>query len=306
VFQQIDLLARIKNTYQAPLHNIEEILSILDMRARLSPVDSTADFIEYLKSVILHYTPAPEAFSYGPSLPGNWEDFITGPRLPLSRYGAFAASLLNLVVQDHTVRAGPGTRQRFSVRRASDSPVRYAVVTVNYDTLLENIALFFSTAYAGDVRFTRANQRDGLDWDSETYLAKLHGSVDESSIVPPTWNKVLNAQIISTWRLAFRVLRDATQLRVLGYSLPDTDTYVRYLLKAAALDAPHLKNVDVLCLDPDGRVEQRYDDFVTLPTYRFANIDLMRYLEGIERSFSRRGAEMTFDGLESLHTRLFG
>jgi hypothetical protein len=273
------------------------------MRAQMETSGAAEPFIHYLKSVIVHHTPAVSAFGYGAPLPENWQDRFCGSEFPYNLYATFCACLLNIVAEDHQVRTGSTNRDRFTVERAGDASTRYSVVTVNYDTLLENIAEFFRTEYNGDVHFVRDSSA-ALNWEENTYLAKLHGSAEEGGIVPPTWNKILHPEILQTWQMAHKILSQATQIRVIGYSLPDTDTYVRYLLKAAALIAPHLKCIDVLCLDSGGHVRRRYDEFVTLPTYRFVNGSVTDYLGSL--AGRRTGERMVYAELEEVHARYFG
>jgi hypothetical protein len=54
---------------------------------------------------------------------------------------------------------------------------------------------------------------------------------------------------------------------------------VKYLLKAAAVKASHLKRIDVICLDSGGRVKQRYDELITFVRYRFVNARVEDYLD---------------------------
>ena len=92
----------------------------------------------------------------------------------------------------------------------------------------------------------------------------------------------------------------------MGYSLPDTDSYVRYLLKSAVIEAPRLKRIDVLCRDEDGRVKGRYDAFVAMPFYRFRNLDMADYLETVfSLTIQRRSTRFRLDRLEEAHESLF-
>lgn len=72
--------------------------------------------------------------------------------------------------------------------------------------------------------------------NSNPVLAKLHGSID-TDIIPPTWNKseISNKKILDAWELAHKVLIEANYIRIIGYSLPSTDTYIKYLLRSAAI-----------------------------------------------------------------------
>src|SRR5271169_6346674 len=97
-------------------------------------------------------------------------------------------------------------------------------------------------------------------------------------IIPPTWNKKLSTSILATWRKAHQLLTDANQVRILGYSLPVTDAYIKYLLKSAGANAANLKRIDILCKDSSGTVQQCYKDFVTFNSMRFKNCRIEDYL----------------------------
>ena len=81
-------------------------------------------------------------------------------------------------------------------------------------------------------------------------ILKLHGSLNfpaacseskpkftrvvaEPLILPPVFNKMDNATpLAKTWQLALQRLNAAKNIAIVGYSLPRTDTYMQYFLKA--------------------------------------------------------------------------
>lgn len=58
VFKTIERLSISKNYYETDLFNIEEILSILEMRELLGEEEVRSLFIKYIIDVIEHYTPS--------------------------------------------------------------------------------------------------------------------------------------------------------------------------------------------------------------------------------------------------------
>src|SRR5205823_3247496 len=127
----------------------------------------------------------------------------------------------------------------------------YSVVTLNYDLVLENCFSYLAEHFHAEKEhgFFRECEEDLGQFDEHTHLAKLHGTVDAGTIVPPTWNKGLQGNIRPAWRLAYKLLTEANHIRIIGYSLPLADAYVKYLLKAAIIHCERLKTIDVLCLD---------------------------------------------------------
>ena len=51
-------------------------------------------------------------------------------------------------------------------------------------------------------------------------------------LIPPTWYKSFGIVLREVWRQALRALRDASRIVIVGFSMPDTDLHIRYLLAA--------------------------------------------------------------------------
>ena len=296
-----------KNYYNTDLLNIEEILSILDMQSFLEESGKSLKpvFIDYIKAVIEFYTPQ-NPLRDPNKLPGNWHGFLFDPKW--NGHGLFILNLLRLSIRNQRgVNSNNTPFSRFLVERCTDDDFRYSALTLNYDCVLESFCKSFTTLYqpTKPVEFQRGEYEDL--WNTPT-LAKLHGCVQEGCIVPPTWNKGAHKDIIPAWRKAYFLLQEANHIRFVGYSLPAADTYVKYLLKSAALTSPHLKTIDVICHDPTGAVKARYDEFVDFSFYRFANSKTEDYLAAVYspyefkyvKSFSHDD-KVEFRQLEDVH-----
>lgn len=82
--------------------------------------------------------------------------------------------------------------------------------------------------------------------------------VPEPLIVPPTWNKTQYHQEIShVWSQAAKNLSEAENIFVIGYSLPDTDQFFRYLYALGTVGESLLKRFWVF--DPDPQVGKRFE-----------------------------------------------
>lgn len=73
-------------------------------------------------------------------------------------------------------------------------------------------------------------------------------TVEDPLIVPPVSNKSGNDQLICIWKRAIEVLRSSRRLVACGYSMPATDSYMRFFLKTAL--GPNLNLSEVLVFDP--------------------------------------------------------
>ena len=267
------------NRYKADFDNIEEILSIMQMKDDLGVGSSESKSMQdYISDVVNRYTPELKE-------PSNAEDqplqggkdqimriFGAGPLLPA--YGYFVASLLNL---KFVTKKTPDADQKFQVHASIEQEkVSYSIITVNYDMVLETFGAFLQT------HFMDQGTPDFFSPDSVLPLAKLHGSANKKEIlVAPTWNKSLTTTILPAWKLAYNLLSKAHYIRMIGYSLPLADSYIQYLFKAAAKDSDNLKWFDVICLDDkDSTVKRRYESFFR-SRLRFYGIDTESYLHHI-------------------------
>jgi hypothetical protein len=280
VFNQIRDFSVVKNYYDSDLFNIEEILSILEMASQLEGKRLKKNFIKYLSDVIEYYTP--QIIPYQEPLPSNWERVIFSDARIQNNFGIFYAAIQNLRIEAQMVDYHNRRLRRCRIERCKNPAARYALITLNYDRVLEKFAEYpyshiplprnqppFVSEFGDKIQ----------PFSQGAIIAKLHGSVGLENIVPPTWSKGVDRKILAAWRIAYQALVEATQIRIIGYSLPEADAYVKYLLKAAVRKAPHLKRLDVLCLDPDGTVRRRYDAFIEFPLYRFRNDSVTNYLE---------------------------
>lgn len=302
VYEIINQLARIKNVYSTDLYNIEEILSLVEMQSYLAgqhnPTHSL--LIDYITDVIQFHTPQI------PSPMENHEHWgmnVAGTA-PWYRFVEFTAGLLPYAFRG---TGQPGGPFHWEATPRQNPQVRYSVVTLNYDLILETGAQQVRRRTCGDLSFSR----DPKDLSSPTFngvlLAKLHGSIDTYDIIPPTWSKTLPTPGPGTdWELAFKLLSRANHIRFIGYSLPAGDSNVRYLFQAAVARSEHLKTIHVICKDPDGGVRRRYDDLVVFPNYRFHEGDTEEYLSRVENSSQEWPEGGQYFNLEFAHNAVFG
>lgn len=300
VFSTLDDLAATKNYFAADLFNIEEVLSLLEMRDALGGDESTDEVQQYLKDVITYYTPE-IVYGHDGVMPGNWHDWVFGDA-PFREFGSFVASLLGVQIERTGGHGGAG----LMAVRMSGPETKYDVVSLNYDLVLERFVEYIQEHFALSGGFNRTPDSTSSPHDANApLLAKLHGSAD-GTVIPPTWSKALRPEIAEAWRAAFAILQAANHLRIVGYSLPANDTYVRYLLKAAVLGSSNLKSLDVICLDSDGSVERRFSEFIDFPYYRFFNLDVREYLRANLNALPKGAATegRRFDRLELGHAEV--
>lgn len=87
-------------------------------------------------------------------------------------------------------------------------------------------------------------------------------------LVPPTWNKSAyqtGQGMSNVWRKAAEVLAATEVLVVVGYSLPPSDLFFRYLLAIGLHSGTRIQRVLVINPDGDGHVRKEIEDVLGRP-----------------------------------------
>ena len=284
--------------------NIEEALSILEMSEYLGRDTKKNLYAQLIKDVIRNYTPDIPHIDTS-KLGQSWKEHIFSEDRDNKwhYYGHFVASLLNLSVtqiDDYNLKL-------LRSIRLQTTQANYSVVTLNYDLVLENITEFINLHLPirdNKVGFLAPENYHEQNHDMP-FLAKLHGGVREGDIIiPPTFNKGLyQPDLPKSWQLAYNLLMKANHVRIIGYSLPQTDSYIKYILKAAVIHFMDLERIDIICLDETGDVYKRYKEFIPFKKRRFVSDDVVGYLGYIHqlRTIQDDDRRLKFDKLERAH-----
>lgn len=307
VLETIKKMSYIKNYYSSDLFNIEEALSIYEMSRQTNTKIENVRIEDFIIDVIKHYTPSMEKINYSPYAGGNATDidrqkYYQKNQL-MQAYTLFVHALLGL--QTYSLR-DPDLRFQGNISLhevRSDIQTNYTVITLNYDNVLERIATILNsskTSNSKKIEFKKFPINE-TTVNNNIPLCKLHGCIDNGKIIPPTWNKSINDNVKADWEQAYQSLSQAHHLRIIGFSLPETDSYFKYLLKASVLNADHLKSLDVICLDPDSSTRQRFQNFITYSRMRFANVNTMSYLGRLIYNVSSAENTIREVRLEQMH-----
>jgi hypothetical protein len=291
IFNMIENNSYIKNFISSDLFNIEELLSILEMGCSIGVSEiNTENFKNYIKDVIKFYTPKND-YRIEDTLIANWNIHLFGKNkliqlkkqekllddwrnFPFDKkdlitlYYIFFSYLFNLRIERQD--------KITSTSRMIDSSKSYSIITLNYDEILENYIEFINSKLNINENLKLDKNYDNNDYNSVKY-AKLHGDIS-SEIILPTWSKNITANIKDIWNLSYNILKDANHIRIIGYSLPPTDNYVRYLFSNSFRDSKNLKKIDVITLDPSSEVEKRYNELFIFPNFNFKNGDFKEFL----------------------------
>jgi len=82
-------------------------------------------------------------------------------------------------------------------------------------------------------------------------------------IVPPTWNKnSYHGQLSNVWSKAADEFAGAENIFIIGYSLPETDSFFRYLYALGSESPKRIRNFVVINNDDSGETEKRFRDLI--------------------------------------------
>jgi hypothetical protein len=216
---------------------------------------------------------SPENTATDPGSP--YREFWTALFSLYSTHGTFPTLITfnyDLVLERSLVGLLTGSNYSSEVRL--NRPVPFGSLAIDYH-LPGSRAVAFQLAGKS---YPIANERGGYAFDGyrlKTFdepeaaqarisLLKLHGSlnfsknakeplqlesaVDDPQILPPLFNKDTTAIGNSTWGHALRELSEAKNIVVVGYSLPQTDIYMQYFLRAAL--GPNVELNKITVFDP--------------------------------------------------------
>lgn len=79
-------------------------------------------------------------------------------------------------------------------------------------------------------------------------------------IVPPSWNKAdYHSALSEVWAAAAQHLSEAEHIFIIGYSLPETDSFFRHLYALGSVGSAPLRRIAVFNPDDSGTTKQRFE-----------------------------------------------
>lgn len=254
------------------VENIEDLFSL----AAASGQNPLAETVSTAIAATLSYarrTPAPHALlvsvKRGIKVPETWEE----------RVGA--TDVIKYMAPFYDLCAGMLVGRWCQPRRY----MKNTVLTFNYDTVLEeslsNIGVKCSYGFEhSSVEYDKSAKHVTRKAENNALpVHKLHGSVNWATplkergklrvfgsyddllkanrqvlLIPPTWRKTFGGPLTSIWDAAVKALTEATQIIIIGFSIPPTDIHFKYLLAAGLQENISLRKI--YCLNPDATVEE--------------------------------------------------
>jgi len=197
-----------------------------------------------------------------------------------------------------------------------------AFISLNYDIIIDNVLrdhLNFQPDYG--IEFVDSGRHNE---DEQTPLLKIHGSLDwlycptcnqmkltsaedigktfyhsiycqmcgtpmKPVIVPPTFYKEMsNPFIQDVFLKADKVLREADRIFICGYSFPDADMHIKYLLKKGEMFRGETPEIHVINNHRDKTSKQKEDEERRITRF-FKNKDNVHYTNLPFEEFSKKG-----------------
>lgn len=292
VFQYIDGLSKAKNFINLDLFNIEEVFSVADTHELLGK-GIRKQLEQFIKEVFVFHTPQYSRLSVRlrPNL--NIIEVLFSNTNINQLYVSFVSALLHVIFEakNPDSRLADYSYEDIAAVQNNVNGVEYKFISLNYDMVIENCVNFLNNNFNSSFVLP---------------LAKLHGSVDDK-IVPPTWNKNIDKGLEDNWRKAAKWLSEANEIRILGYSLPPTDIYIKHLLSTAFVESENLQKLDAICLDHDGSVKERYSRMFNFPRFQFLNKNISEYLERFRTRYSSiEPLKVLWRDVEQIHNTFVG
>jgi hypothetical protein len=255
--KSFDKIYRFWDEYSSAKHyltidffNIEELLSIIEMHNFLNGNKKlSSDLILFIKKVIELKTP----------------DILSDKE----KYEVYERFIKNIF--------GIYEDQGFASKTKEQDN---SIISLNYDLLIENVLEKYNRYNENNMmkvfniyrnfyidygeNISPVNFFINNNFKTIISLAKIHGSInfENNLIIPPTWNKTNHPRISGIWKLAYRLLMEANNIYFIGYSLPITDNYIKYLLVNAIKESTNLKTIKIINPDDNqNTVQKRYEDF---------------------------------------------
>lgn len=264
VFNFFDKLSRMRNYLSYPLLNLENLFNLFEMELFYSiPKDNSKkrDFIKLIVDVLKKLSKSPTSYNKDGGLQlddgGSYGLYLKFLRLfmkPQYPHNVYADTIISLNY-DLIVESVTHLHNLEAERGDIHNHIFLNVVGNKENIKVLPLESFFDTPQ-------QQIYDDLLEHPTKTInLLKLHGSINwekqngENFIIPPTWNKS-DATVHKLWKRAHEAITKANRIIFIGYSLPETDTYIKSLLALGINKNDNLQNI--YFINPDKtEVKQR-------------------------------------------------
>ncbi|MFB9862760.1 hypothetical protein [Rufibacter immobilis] len=121
------------------------------------------------------------------------------------------------------------------------------------------------------------------NFDINKYIDSINtNNTTKTVIIPPTWNKTdYHGQLTKVWKAAAEKLSNAQNIYIIGYSLPESDSFFRYLFALGTISKNRIRNIIVYNPENSGDTESRFRNLFGLSTERRFQYKPLTFSEAI-------------------------
>lgn len=282
VFAAIGALQSVHSKAQLDLNNIESIFTVLELGKIIQRIPSLASeaipqTISALKELIVKTLEVKMMFptnGRNVGVPRPYEAFAT--LLRHLRNDAHPNQTVSVITFNYDIgadmamfRAGLGPDYVIDKPDNVQAPVQLLKLhgSLNWatETVGRRIRPLHLSSYFQHYNYQGFGEPSGTFVPIGSQLVEYFGrfastKVDsEPVIVPPSWNKADYHNALSeVWSSAARHLSEAEHIFVIGYSLPETDSFFRHLYALGSVGNAPLRRFAVFNPDASGATDQRF------------------------------------------------
>lgn len=279
VFRAISSLQRVHSKSQLDMNNIEAVFAAFEMAQIIGtlPGHTEAEIAQLVPAMRVVITRTlEERLDFQRSIdqrsppPPYWH---FADMLSYQRQHVRPTQTSAIITFNYDLGADYAIQQRFPIDYGFDHPPAGAVPLLKlhgslnwfYCSTCQRIVpwdLAPLTQTLSAIEMTRAKLPIKLSatidqWDHKARLG--HDVQLQPILVPPTWSKAeYHRTLAGVWKRAALELREAENIYVVGFSLPVTDEFFRYLYSLGTVGDTILQRFWVIDPDPTGTVDQRF------------------------------------------------
>lgn len=283
VFTAIGALQSVHSKAQLDLNNIESIFTVLELGRVIQRVpglssDQIDEAISALKELIVktlevtmtfptegRYIGVPQPYAaFGDLLSHLYKDAFpiqTAAVISFNYDIAADMAMYRAGLGPHYIIESPGDQYLAVPLLKLHGSLNWAVEKNTGKIRPLHLANYFQHYSFNGYGEKRSTTRVPIGSQLVEYFSKYASTAVEPEpvIVPPSWNKAdYHSALTDVWAAAAKHLSEAEQIFILGYSLPETDSFFRHLYALGSVGQSPLRRIAVCNPDNTGATDNRF------------------------------------------------
>jgi hypothetical protein len=279
-FTCIDFLQKVYSKSYVDLNNLEQVFGLIELGylLDLNFDNKESPFEEYRKSILrlIIRTIEEKGIIKIRSCPGDYSHIIKFIQKNNGRKISFITFNYDYFLEISLIMKQISFNYSFDdLQNSSQIPIYKLHGSLNWaickESLTNNeiiIPIYNESLLVAPILFTEqsdlktiASKQLKIGFVLEKGRKKYEVIQENPFLIPPTWNKMAyNKDLKNIWHNAAIELRDAKYLLIIGYSLPETDSFFKYLLALGTLSDARIRKF--LVINPDNKCEAKYREII--------------------------------------------